>query len=106
MRPLLRRVMNNIEEILAVYIINEENLDALKKEYGTDIMPSSLGTDVEFKIGNVIVIQTIHSLDLFIDRFKCTKQYVWIAPLSEFNEKFNIVDDAHKCETFAIITRK
>jgi hypothetical protein len=95
-----------MEEILSVIIINQENLAEAKRLYEAKVLASVPGAPIEFKIGMVIVTQTIHTDDLFASSFKCTQENIWLATRNEFDAKFNMVDDGNKTDTFAIITRK
>ena len=95
-----------IEEILSMIIITNDNLDELRRLYEKDVLSSDPETPVEFKVGKVIVTQTMHSPDLFDASFKCTRENNWIATREEFDARFVIRNDGHKTDTFALIDRK
>lgn len=94
------------EIILSVYFINENNLKELETIYKKDILSSMPGTPAVFAVGKRIVIQTIHTDDLFDPSFKCTRDNVWLCTDQEFNERFDIVEDENMTETFALIALK
>ncbi len=95
-----------MEELLAVYFINEKNIKDLKREFETTILPSKPNIIIEFKIDMVVVIQTIHLADLFENKFRCSSKTVWLATREEFDTRFKIINDVFRTDTFAFITRK
>lgn len=91
-------------EVLTAYFITEENLARLKSENEAAILPSVAGSPIEFKVGKVIVVQTIKTADLFDESFACTRENSWLSTRREFDQRFIISDEVS--EDFAIIARK
>lgn len=94
-----------MEEILSVYFITEENLESLKSENESDILTSVPGCSVEFKVGKVVIVQTIKTPDLFDEPFYNTRHNVYLATREEFDARFVITEEV-ETENFAIISRK
>ena len=97
------------EIIMSAYFINEENANDFRSDSAFDNIVAAISSGPARSItpGNVIVVQTVHIDDPFEPaKFKTTHNDYWLATREEFDRAFNIVDDANRTDTFALITHK
>lgn len=89
------------EVIWSADFITEENRTILETTYNN----RQFGL-TDFKVGLVVVVQTINSSDPFDPRMGIRNENCWLVTREEFDSKFTIKDDDNKTDTFAIITPK
>ena len=95
--------MNEI--VLSCYFINDWTYQTVDRLYNNSQLMTSASRPL-FAVGNVLVLKTVIVSDPFDATFGVRHEFAWVCTPAELNEKFNIVDDVHRTENFALITPK
>jgi hypothetical protein len=95
------------EIILSAIFLTDENVADADRIYKDKIFAADPETSRQIQVDKVIVTQTIHVPDLFAPhKFKFTYENHWLTRRDWFDQRFNIIDDDNRTDTFALITQK